>query len=353
MGNDPYDEITTDLAEVSKISTEADFDKDGKQFSFLKIPNSTNASGWGSLLMPIGVIKNGAGPTILFTGGNHGDEYEGPLALTKLSLELQPEQIRGRVIIIPGLNYPALMAGTRLSPIDGRNMNRVFPGDRNGTITLMVAHYVYNRLLPLADVVVDIHSGGSSMIFAPCVVMHHLGDAGQMRATLEAAKHFGTPITLILHELDNVGMLDTAVERLGKIFISTELGGGAFVTPATVRLADMGVRNILKHFGLLEGDLVTPESQGQAPTRLMEVPESGGFLMALADGLYEPLVEVGEAAESGMPLGRIYSLENFGAEPLTVQAECSGVLITRAGRGWVRRGDTIVVMAADYQSPQA
>ena len=340
--------ITTDLSEVSKISTEADFGRDGKQIAYLKIPNSTNASGWGSLLMPITVIKNGEGPTVLFTGGNHGDEYEGPLALTKLSLELKPEQVRGRVIILPGLNFPALLAGTRLSPIDGRNMNRVFPGDRNGTITLMIAHYVYTKLLPLADVVIDIHSGGSSMIFAPCVVMHHLEDAEPMRRTLEAVMHFGTPLTLVLRELDNVGMLDTAVEAMGKIFISTELGGGAFVTPETVRLTDTGVMNMLKHFGLVEGEIVTPESQGRPPTRLMEVPESGGFLMALSDGLYEPLVEVGEEVDAGTPLGRIYSLSNFGSDPIVVKAQCSGVLITRAGRGQVRRGDTIVVIAVDF-----
>ena len=57
------------------------FDQDGKFISLLKIPNSTNTSGWGSLLLPVIVVRNGNGPTVLFTGGNHGDEYEGPIAL--------------------------------------------------------------------------------------------------------------------------------------------------------------------------------------------------------------------------------------------------------------------------------
>lgn len=335
-------------ASVSRISTEIDFERDGKQVSYLKVPNSTNQSGWGTLLMPIIVVKNGAGPTVLFTGGNHGDEYEGPLALLKLSRELQPEQVRGRVIILPGLNYPALQAGTRLSPIDGRNMNRVFPGEREGTITQVIAHYVYHVLLPLADVVVDIHSGGSSMIFPSCVVMHHLDNAEQMATTLQAIKQFGAPIALILRELDSAGMLDSAVEEMGKIFISTELGGGAFVTPETMRVAHTGVRNLLKHFGVMEGDIIAAGEQGRPATRLMEVPEENSYIMALASGLYEPFVEVGEPVEPGMALGCIYFPDSPEHEPMIPIAQLSGLLITRAGRGAVKRGDTIAVLAVDF-----
>ena len=64
------------------------FNKDGKYISAIKIPHSTNDSGWGSLLLPVILIRNGDGPTILFTGGNHGDEYEGPIALRKLANQL-------------------------------------------------------------------------------------------------------------------------------------------------------------------------------------------------------------------------------------------------------------------------
>ena len=67
------------------------FDKDRKYISSLRIPHSTNTSGWGSLLLPVIVIRNGDGLTVLFTGGNHGDEYEGPVALRKLANSLKPE----------------------------------------------------------------------------------------------------------------------------------------------------------------------------------------------------------------------------------------------------------------------
>ncbi len=324
-----------------RIVATVDYQRPGKQSGRLIIPHSTDRSGWGSLLMPICVIGNADGPTVLFTGGNHGDEYEGPLALLKLARELQPERLRGRVIILPGLNFPALLAGTRLSPIDGRNMNRVFPGRHDGSVTEMIADYVYRALLPMADAVVDLHSGGSSMIFSPCAVVHRLDDAQQMRATLAAGQAFGAPILLLLRELDSAGMLDGAVEDLGKVFVSTELGGGGFVTPRTLAIAERGVHNILGHFGILEG-----EPAGET-SRLMETPPEGAYEMALSDGLYEPLYEVGEPVRADGVLGRIHDPHHPDQAAREVRAAIAGLLITRAGRGWVRRGDTIAVLATD------
>ena len=123
-------------------------------------PHSRNESGWGALHLPIVSIWNGAGPTVAFTGGNHGDEYEGPIALLKLVRALEPAQISDRVIVIPALNYPAVMGGTRVSPIDGVNMNRAFPGRRDGSVTRMIAHFVQHRVLPVCDALFDIHVGG-------------------------------------------------------------------------------------------------------------------------------------------------------------------------------------------------
>jgi N-alpha-acetyl-L-2,4-diaminobutyrate deacetylase len=74
--------------EHTPISTDIDFEKDGKQVSYLKVPHSRNDSAWGSVLIPITVIKNGVGPTVLLVGGVHGGEYEGPVALMKLHPEL-------------------------------------------------------------------------------------------------------------------------------------------------------------------------------------------------------------------------------------------------------------------------
>ena len=98
----------------SPISSTVDFEKDGVQHGYLKLPHSHDNSAWGSIVIPITVAKNGKGPTILFTGANHGDEYEGPIALFDLANQIKKDEISGRVIIIPGMNYPAFKAGKLL-----------------------------------------------------------------------------------------------------------------------------------------------------------------------------------------------------------------------------------------------
>ena len=141
----------------SQISSTVNFEKNGVQHGYLKLPRSHDDYAWGSIVIHITVAKNGTGPTILFTGANHGDEYEGPIALFDLANQLKSDEIFGRVIVIPGMNYPAFKAGKRTSPIDGGNMNRVFPGDPEGTFTEKIAGYFNRTLLPMADFVVDFH----------------------------------------------------------------------------------------------------------------------------------------------------------------------------------------------------
>ena len=98
----------------SKISANVDYGAQGKQVGWLTIPHSRDESGWGAMHMPITVVANGAGPTVLLTGGNHGDEYEGQIALMKLVRALDPGAVQGRVVIIPHLNYPAMRVNARL-----------------------------------------------------------------------------------------------------------------------------------------------------------------------------------------------------------------------------------------------
>src|SRR5687767_4274777 len=97
----------------SPIIATVDFEADGVQHGFLRLPYSRDDSAWGSVMIPITVVKRGEGPTALLTGGNHGDEYEGPVALFDLARTLDAAAVQGRVIIVPAMNYPAFRAGTR------------------------------------------------------------------------------------------------------------------------------------------------------------------------------------------------------------------------------------------------
>ena len=113
-----------------------------------------------------------AGPTVSLWGGNHGDEYEGPVVLGQLARELDPAAVEGRLIILPTINPPALLAGTRVSAIDGKNMNRVWPGDRNGTITERIVSWLDREVLPQTDVLMDLHTGGNAIDLIPMSMCH-------------------------------------------------------------------------------------------------------------------------------------------------------------------------------------
>src|SRR5579859_6935106 len=104
----------------SRVWTDVDFERSGKQVGWLYLPHSVTRSGYGHLTTPVAVLKNGnAGPTVLLMGGNHGDEYEGQVALAKIIRTLDPARLTGRLIVLPMANAPAAAAGVRISPHDG------------------------------------------------------------------------------------------------------------------------------------------------------------------------------------------------------------------------------------------
>ena len=147
----------------TRIWTDIDFEKPGKQVGWVNLPHSVTRSAYGMIAIPIAVIRNGTGPTAFLMAGNHGDEYEGQIALCKLIRAIDPARVQGRVIVMPAANLPAAMAGARVSPIDGGNLNRSFPGDPERGVTQEIAHYIDSAIFPMADLFADLHSGGSSL----------------------------------------------------------------------------------------------------------------------------------------------------------------------------------------------
>ncbi|MEX2407692.1 MAG: succinylglutamate desuccinylase/aspartoacylase family protein, partial [Rhodovibrionaceae bacterium] len=280
----------------------------------------------------------------LFTGGNHGDEYEGPISLMRLAQELQPEELSGRVIVLPSLNHAAVRAGKRVSPIDGRNMNRIFPGRWDGSVSEMAADYVYNQLVGRADVVCDLHSGGKTLDFVPSVAMHALPDPEMRRKTKEAILAFGAPVALVLIEMDNKGMLDTAVEEAGKLFVTTELGGGGTTRPWSNAVAQRGVVNLLCHLGMLDESRMQGPEQ---PTRLLHTPEQGAFVVSRHQGMVEVLADIGSEVQAGQPLCRIHDFEDIDTPPEDYPAPIGGMLYCRHYPGLVERGDCLAVIAQD------
>ena len=152
----------------SVVTPTIDLSADGRQVGDLRVKWSDNAVPLGYHPVPVISLKRGKGPVVLMFGGTHGDEFEGPAALMRLVADLDVGNITGQIIIVPALNAPALQDASRVSPIDGVNLNRAFPGNPQGGITEQIAYYVETQLLPMADAAIDLHSGGKASVFAPC-----------------------------------------------------------------------------------------------------------------------------------------------------------------------------------------
>lgn len=323
----------------SPISATFDFSAEGVQHGFLRLPYSRDDSAWGSVMIPLTVVKNGEGPTALLTGGNHGDEYEGPIALFDLARRLKAEDVCGRVIIVPAMNYPAFLAGTRTSPIDKGNMNRSFPGTPDGTVTQKIADYFQRTLLPLADIVLDFHSGGKTLDFLPFCAAHILPDKAQEAKAFDLVQAFGAPWSMKMLEIDAVGMYDTAAEEMGKVFITTELGGGGTATARSAGIARTGVANVLKAAGILRGTVEAEQ------TTWLDMPDGDCFSFAEDGGLIEPIFDLGDTVKTGDIVARIYPVGRTGTEPVEIRAKMDGILVARHFPGLVKSGDCVSVLA--------
>ncbi|MFT5466080.1 MAG: putative deacylase [Verrucomicrobiales bacterium] len=333
------------MSKDSLITVDIDLESDGKRFGQLAVPQSTNSAGWAKYFIPIIVIRNEEGPTAVLFGGNHGDEYEGPVTLMNLARELTPDQVHGRVIIIPMLNHPAVAAGTRLSPIDGANMNRAFPGQRSDSITGMIAHFISSKVLPLADLVVDIHSGGSSMHMLPSVNMHRLENTDQMDRMLAAGRAWGAPYIFLYRDVAGEGLLPSCAERMGKVTLGTEMGSKAQFGREMLQITAR-VRNVLQHSGVLSAPASDP---GIAEPIIVAADNEEDYIMAPASGIFEPFFELGDPVSAGDCVGQIHSIEHPDRDPDPVAARSSGILYARRSIPLTKQGECVAVLTQEVR----
>lgn len=331
------------------IFTNLDLDRHGKHLGHLQVPYSHDLAGWTNILVPIASISNGKGPTVLVIGGNHGDEFQGQIAIWKLMRKLVPEMVSGRLLLIPSLNYPAAKVGTRLSPIDGMNMNRAFPGDPDGGPTSQLAYYLSTVLFPLCDVVIDIHSGGRSMIFEPCAHMHLVADPQQRKAMIKAMLAWNTDFAFLYADIAGDGLLPVEAENQGKIVVTTELGGSEAIPAKIHKIAYDGLRNVLIHHGVLQGQEETRKTLGKSPTIVTQALSRDDYLLAPESGVFEIKFDLGSRIEKGDIVGVIHHLERPDRPPEPIQSKSDGYLMTIRAPCLTQQGDCVAVVAQEVE----
>ncbi|MBL8808268.1 MAG: succinylglutamate desuccinylase/aspartoacylase family protein [Rhodospirillales bacterium] len=328
----------------TRITTDIEFGRQGRQLGHLRLIHSDNRHAFSVIPIPIAVIANGSGPTILLTAGNHGDEYEGQALLHGLLRGIDIASIRGRLIVLPALNYPAVLAAARVSPLDDGNLNRAFPGDPDGSPTSAIAHYVETVLLSMVQGAADIHSGGSATVYAPSVYLHCGGGPDLLRRKLAGARAFGAPFTVCARATSDSRSMSAACDRLGVPMISTELAGGGTIDPEALAIGRAGLMRLLVHFGVVDGE---PPADHRHATRLVSPTGPASSVMAPTEGIFEPLHGVGAEVRKGALAGYVHPIGELERPYAAMEFAHDGIVLVKRVPSLVRRGDYLYRLACE------
>jgi uncharacterized protein len=305
----------------TRVTADLDFDRGGIQTGALRIPYSHDRDAYGYIPVPLMVAKNGSGPTVLLTGANHGDEVEGSAALMSLMRNMDVKQLRGRLIIIPGLNFPAYLNSSRTSPIDHGNLNRLFPGDPDGSPTSVLAHYIGAELMPRADYVMDFHSGGTTMAYVPTLFLSRPSDQVEEQKAEAIIEAFGAPRLMYMDNLASDQMIGSVARRHGAYLITGEFGGGGGVNLDGLAVAKRGIAGVLDKLGVLPAPDLNPAPRTR---RYRFRPEHYAF--APLPGIFEPACRLGDRVVAGQLAGLIYDPYRPWSEPERVHFQADGEL---------------------------
>lgn len=239
-----------------------------------------------------------AGRTLAVTAGIHGDEYEGVRAIFDVVGNLDPLMMSGDLLCVPVANPPAFWAVSRCSPLDDRNLARVFPGSSEGSITEAIACAIDREILAEADFLLDLHSAGVRFLM-PTLVGYDATDArGEA-----GAKIFGAPV-IWAHDVVAPGRSVSAASARGIPWLYTEARGAGRIDAADLEVYRRGIRNLLRHLSILPGDTecAVPEHFlfGDGNVDASITTERSGFLV--------PEVELLDTVTAGQRLGTLLDL---------------------------------------------
>ncbi|MDG1486709.1 MAG: succinylglutamate desuccinylase/aspartoacylase family protein, partial [SAR324 cluster bacterium] len=252
--------------------------------------------------------------------------------------------IQGRIIIVPMANFPAAKAGLRTSPIDEQNLNRIYPGDPDGSPSFMIAHYIESELFSIADYGLDLHSGGSSLHYVPSVVSSLCEDKKRMLKMKELMEAFRAPYSFFFPSGHAGGTTNHAASRNNVVLIGTELGGSGTVTTECLQICERGIKGFLQACGVMQSKTEVPAPQ----TRMLYAPDFSYYCYAMEEGLFEPVKGLGDEVMKGEVAGYTHFPETPGKESKASYFEADGVVVCKRIPARVIRGDCVFQLGCDF-----
>lgn len=333
------------------VTSALNLEHPGKRAGMFGLSHSDDRHAFSTIRAPLGVIHGGDGPTVLICAGNHGDEYEGQLIARRLFERLTPEDVTGRIILAPALNMPAIEAMRRVSPLDGGNLNRSFPGEAHGGPTREIAGFVATQLMPLADLALDLHSGGTGCDYLDAAYLCLTGNAARDGETRDLAEVMGLPFAMVTPPDDTPRDFDSAAHTAGCAMLSCELGGEGKVSLRALDAGWQGVLRVLAHQGVLSAAAAKRLGMTPAPqTRFLDLGAGAAHVTADYHALAEPLAHIGEAVTEGQAVVVLRDLYRLDAGARELCAPCDGLIAIQRSGGLVAPGDHLAVVCPELDA---
>lgn len=262
--------------------------------------------------IPFGIIEGAEpGPCLLVTTGVHGSEYCSIETAIRL-MKIAPERLKGTLVVLPILNLQGFRKRSiYIMPQDGKNLNRMFPGDPEGTTSQRLAHWLTSSVYPLADAYIDLHGGDLDEGLAPFTIYPRACE--KSRALAEA---FGLPVIVAS---GGAGYTLDSAHQLGVPGILPEVSGNGLWGEDTVGVMSAGVHRVMHKLGML--GMAEPAPVGERKAVTMWVPK------APVSGLWYPAKDLSEPVEEGEALGEIRDV--FSKVLARISSEKTGFILYR------------------------
>jgi predicted deacylase len=310
----------------------------------IDIPAASDAG----TFIPITSIRGAQpGPVLALIAGNHGYEYPPILALQKLRGEIAPDRLSGEVVMVHVANMPSFLGRTvYFSPVDGKNLNRVYPGKIDGTVSERIAHAITTQVIEKADYVLDLHCGDANESLRPYVYQTVTRDKKMDDAIARLVLAFGIDHIVVDRDRPtdparSIYCSSTAITR-GKPAVTVESGYLGTTDPECVDAIVSGVRGVLRELKMTDG--------GPPPLSNPMYLDPCEVIVSPETGILYPRVERGQRVEKGEPLARITDF--FGKEIAVVKSPLEGVALYIVATPPITKGQPIGCVGTPRSAPR-
>jgi len=314
-----------------------------KAFGAIEVPAGRDAAA----SIPVAVFRGTKpGPVLALVAGAHGTEYASIIALEKVIQSLDPAQISGTVIILPLVNIPSFEQKVpHVNPVDGKSMNRFYPGNAEGTQTERVSWQITKQVVERCDYLIDYHGGDLDENLRPYAYWPKTGDAKHDATTREMALAFGLDHIIMTNDRPKdpnaSRYLDNTANTRGKPAIAVEAGYSGTVRPEDVQLLVDGTLSVMRYLKMLPGAAAAVEH----PVWIDKIDT----VASDQAGIFYPLVERGTYVVQGTKLG--YVTDYFGRTVQDATAPAAGVVLYICGVPSMKKGDTVANVGEVTTSP--